>query len=160
MRYDYRIAELEAVGINYHKIFANWIREKLNQGHYSSILIVGEQDFLITYLLVRESVSSEYFHLWNEAGPETRMPRTRIVKPEDFKFEEYDIVIGLFVDKAFIEKCVKTGVKFILIPDGCNFINSREFKDIYEIFKKYSCPFTVTPLEGAFPRGRIAFSNL
>ena len=157
MRYDYRIDELESLGINYHRIIADWITEKLQKNNSTANLLVGETDLLITYLL---SKAGFHLHLWGKFD-EFHLARVFVVKENSFPFNEYDTVIGLFCDEQFVRRCISAGVNFILIPHYNAFGDKNATTTTRNLLKAAGCHFTTHRFTtAAYSRGYVAFTNI
>lgn len=157
MSYKTKLKILESQGINYHRYIANFILNNLSKVYprnTASVLVYGDKNLLISYLL-----SETYLiHLTNVGFQEPRNThRIKLVNLDEFPIDEYDLIIGLFCDKEFIQNCISNKTNFFIMPkyDICFDLN----KITRDFLLTENIPFTETCFDLSFIENRTAFHN-
>lgn len=156
MNYNRKLDLLNSNGIYYHRIVANFILEYLSKkypANSASVLVYGDKDLLISNLLAQK-----YLIHVNNIGPEGPTNTHRIVEVtmDTFPLFEYDIIIGLFCDKEFIENYITGENNFFIIPENSIECNLNIFTKSY--LESKNIPFNETIFD-TYMQNNKAFFN-
>lgn len=115
--YETKLEILEGKGIRYHRDYADFIISKLNDYNPDVVLILGDNDFIISYLIYRGMKNRNCF-LKVVADEEHFQPMTvfhMITHKEIGNFEDYDLIISIHTKRYEISEFSRSR-NFILFP--------------------------------------------